>query len=153
MNLPNSLSILSPNPEKVQHQLLSRYEDPEINQDVPNSSIAALADQGPSNPNLLDLTSDYKIDKAGIYVPLKIVRTINEYNTWWEFSLAFWKRLKELKDSMKHDLLDLLLELFKPIEEASEWLGGQKYCTLSLIYPTIQVLKYDYVVVEEENDE
>ncbi|CAG8794672.1 23458_t:CDS:2, partial [Gigaspora margarita] len=150
--------------EEVQHQLLSRYEDPEVNQDVLNSSIVALADQGPSNPNLSDLTSDNEIGEAAIYVSLKI-------------------RLKELKDSIKHvifklsletnkeakkdheilkkrflkywkwDLLDRLLELFKPIEEATEWFGGQKYCMLLLIYPTIQVLKYNYVVVEEENDE
>ncbi|RIB26546.1 hypothetical protein C2G38_2163077 [Gigaspora rosea] len=158
---------------------LSRYEDPEVNQDVPNS----LVDQGPSNPNLSDLTSDNKIGEAAIYVPLKIVRTINECNTRWESSLASWKYLKELKDSIKYlifklsletskeakkdheilkkrflkywewDLLNRLLELFKPVEEATEWLGGQKYCMLSLIYPTIQVLKYVYIVVEEENDE
>ncbi|CAG8833793.1 26111_t:CDS:2, partial [Gigaspora margarita] len=78
--------------EEAQYQLLSKYENSEVNQDVPNSST----DQ---------------------------------------------------------DLLDLLLELFKPIKEATEWLGGQKYCMLLLIYSTIQVLKYDYVVVEEENDE
>ncbi|CAG8821390.1 41475_t:CDS:1, partial [Gigaspora margarita] len=57
------------------------YKDLEVNQDVPNSSIAALADQDPSNSNLSELTSDNKIGKAAIYVPLKIVRTINEYNT------------------------------------------------------------------------
>ncbi|CAG8728825.1 21947_t:CDS:2, partial [Gigaspora rosea] len=57
------------------------YEDPDVNQDVPNSSIAASADQGPSNPNLLDLTSDNEIGEAANYVPLKIVRTINECNT------------------------------------------------------------------------
>ncbi|CAG8847141.1 45429_t:CDS:1, partial [Gigaspora margarita] len=57
------------------------YEDPEVNQDVPNSSIVASADQGSSNPNLSDLTSDNEIGKA-IYVLLKIIKTINECNTW-----------------------------------------------------------------------
>ncbi|CAG8742798.1 13726_t:CDS:1, partial [Gigaspora rosea] len=59
------------------------YDDPEVNQDVPNSSIAALADQGPSNSNLSDLTSNNEIGEA-IYVLLKIVRTINEYSTRWD---------------------------------------------------------------------
>ncbi|CAG8828335.1 18553_t:CDS:1, partial [Gigaspora rosea] len=57
------------------------YDDPEVNQDVPNSLIADSADQGPSNPNLLDLISNNEIGEAAIYVPLKIVRTINECNT------------------------------------------------------------------------
>ena len=35
--------------------------------------------------------------------------------------------------------------MFRPIEEATEWLGGQKYCTFSLMYPAIHVLEYDYV--------
>ncbi|CAG8496509.1 3281_t:CDS:2 [Gigaspora rosea] len=35
----------------------------------------------PSNPNLSDLTSDNETGEAAIYIPLKIVRTINEYNT------------------------------------------------------------------------
>ncbi|CAG8537510.1 4684_t:CDS:2, partial [Racocetra fulgida] len=51
------------------------------------------------------------------------------------------------------DLLDQLIELFKPIEEATEWLSDQKYCTLSLIFPTIQVLKYDYIIIEENSED
>ncbi|CAG8847483.1 16888_t:CDS:1, partial [Gigaspora margarita] len=69
---------------EAQHQLLSRYKDPEVNQDVLNSSIAASANQGPSNPNLSDLTSDNKIGEVAIYVLLKIIRTINEYNIQWD---------------------------------------------------------------------
>ncbi|CAG8737897.1 8417_t:CDS:2, partial [Gigaspora rosea] len=48
---------------------------------VYNSQTSTSADQGPSNPNLLDLTSDNEIGEAANYVPLKIVRTINECNT------------------------------------------------------------------------
>ncbi|CAG8592412.1 18129_t:CDS:2, partial [Gigaspora rosea] len=68
---------------KIEQDELTAQKDeiinPEVNQDVPNSSV----DQGPSNPNLSDITSDNEIDEAAIYVPLKIVRTINECNTWW----------------------------------------------------------------------
>ncbi|CAG8673273.1 42623_t:CDS:2, partial [Gigaspora margarita] len=167
--------------DRIRNTIISKITslDSEVNQDVLNSSV----DQGPSNLNLSDLTLDNKIGETAIYIPLKIIRTINECNTRWGSFLASWKHLKELKDSIKHiifklfletskeakkdyeilkkwflkywewDLLDCLLELFKPIEKATEWLGGQKYCMLSLIYPTIQVLKYNYIVVEEEIDE
>ena len=157
--------------EEAQRQLLLRYEDIEVNQNVQDSS--ASTDQDLSNLNS-------EIDEATTYTPLKILRTINECNTRWGSSLASWKRLKELKGPIQHvifklsletskeakkdyeilkkrflkywewDLLDHLIDLFKPIEEATEWLGGQKYCTLSLIYPTIQALKYDYVVTDAE---
>ncbi|CAG8686845.1 9811_t:CDS:2, partial [Dentiscutata heterogama] len=149
------------------------YEDIEVNQNVQDSS--ASTDQDLSNLNS-------EIDEATTYTPLKILQTINEYNTRWGSSLASWKRLKELKGPIQHvifklsletskeakkdyeilkkrflkywewDLLDHLIDLFKPIEEATEWLGGQKYCTLSLIYPTIQALKYDYVEETEKTD-
>ncbi|CAG8659176.1 8928_t:CDS:2 [Funneliformis caledonium] len=48
-------------------------------------------------------------------------------------------------------LLKKLIVLFKPIEEAIEWLGGQKYCTLSLIYPSIYALYYDYILNIDNN--
>src|SRR4051812_29532612 len=41
-------------------------------------------------------------------------------------------------------LLKKLIVLFKSIEEVTEWLGGQKYCTLSLIYLFIYALYYYY---------
>jgi hypothetical protein len=56
------------------------------------------------------------------------------------------------------NLLDELINLFTPIENATEFLGGQKYCTLSLIFPTIQALKFDYIpdssiqVLEQSDD-
>ncbi|CAG8691931.1 16253_t:CDS:2, partial [Dentiscutata heterogama] len=59
----------------------------------------------------------------------------------------------EFLKSWEWDLLDQLIELFRPIEEAMEWLSGQKYCTLSLIFPTIQVLKCDYIIIGEEDNE
>ena len=57
-----------------------------------------------------------------------------------------YKKLKNryLKD-YEWDLLNKLIKIFKPIEEATEWLGGQKYYTLSLMYPAIYTLKYDYI--------
>ena len=42
------------------------------------------------------------------------------------------------------NLLDELIKLLIPIESATEFLGGQKYSTLFLIYPTIQTLEYEY---------
>ena len=107
--------------------------------------------------------------------PFRILRTITEVATRWSSRLASWKRLKELKEPIKrmHVTLDLetdreskkdyqkldtlmleeiewifldrLINLFIPIEDATEFLGGQKYCTLSLIFPTIQALKFEYV--------
>ena len=63
---------------------------------------------------------------------------------------------KELKDrnleSWEWELVNQLIDTFKPIEEATEWLGGQKYCTLSLMYPIIQTLKYDYITIENSED-
>jgi len=41
-------------------------------------------------------------------------------------------------------LLDELIKILIPIESATEFLGGQKYSTLSLIFPTIQTLEYEY---------
>ncbi|CAG8737768.1 12299_t:CDS:2, partial [Funneliformis caledonium] len=32
-----------------------------------------------------------------------------------------------------------------------EWLGGQKYCILSLIYPSIYALYYDYISDIDDN--
>lgn len=111
----------------------------------------------------------------------KILRTITEVPTRWGSALASWRRLRELKPAIKRvladlsietdyqskkdyrqlqermlntsewNLLDELIELFKPIEDATEFLGGQKYCTLSLIYPTIQALKYSYAKKDNEN--
>ena len=42
------------------------------------------------------------------------------------------------------NLLNKLIELLIPIERATEFLEGQKYCTFSLIFPTIQTLKFEY---------
>ena len=105
---------------------------------------------------------------------LHLLRTITEVPTRWGSALASWQRLRKLKPAIirvlfnlgiendfqskkdykqleklmlkdyEWDLLNKLIELLKPIEDATEFLGGQKYCTLSLIYPTIQVLKYFY---------
>ncbi|CAG8566223.1 24919_t:CDS:2, partial [Cetraspora pellucida] len=108
-----------------------KYEDIEVNQNVQDSS--ASTDQDLSNLNS-------EIDKATTYTSLKILQTINECNTQWGSSLASWKCLKELKETSKEakkdyeilkkrflkywkwDLLDHLIDLFKPIEKATEWL-------------------------------
>ncbi|GES74175.1 zinc finger BED domain-containing protein 1-like [Rhizophagus clarus] len=56
-------------------------------------------------------------------------------------------------------LLDKLIETLTPIESATQFLGGQKYCTLSLIFFSIQILKFDYTpdpnisVNSDENNE
>ena len=57
-----------------------------------------------------------------------------------------YKQLEKLMlEDYEWDLLNKLIELLKPIEDATEFLGGQKYCTLSLIFPTIQALKFEYI--------
>ncbi len=106
---------------------------------------------------------------------LRILRTITKVATRWDSRLASWKWLKELKESIKRvhatldletdreskkdyqkldalmleeiewNFLDKLIDLFIPIEDATEFLGGQKYCTLSLIFSTIQSLKFEYI--------
>src|SRR5205823_7078894 len=106
---------------------------------------------------------------------LRILRTITEVATRWGSRLALWKWLKKLKEPIKRvhatldletdreskkdyqkldtlmlreiewNFLDKLIDLFIPIEDATEFLGGQKYCTLSLIFPTIQALKFEYI--------
>ena len=72
--------------EEAQRQLLLRYEDIEVDQNVPDSSV--LTDQNPSNINSSNLTSNKETDEVTIYTPLKILRTINECNTRWGSSLA-----------------------------------------------------------------
>ena len=116
--------------------------------------------------------------------PLKILRTITEVPTRWGSKLASWKRLKKLKEPIKRvhatlaletdrdakkdyqrltnlmlnndewKLLDELIKILIPIESATEFLGGQKYSTLSLIFPTIQTLEYEYTpnLYDETND-
>ena len=73
-----------------------------------------------------------------------------------EASFQSKKDYKQLQERMLNayewDLLEKLIELFKPIEDATEFLGGQKYCTLSLIYPTIQALKYSYANDKNQDD-
>ncbi|GES99626.1 zinc finger BED domain-containing protein 1-like [Rhizophagus clarus] len=121
--------------------------------------------------------------------PLKILRTITEVPTRWGSKLASWKRLKELKKPINRlcvtlgletdyearkdyqrltalmlsdfewKLLDKLIETLTPIESATQFLGGQKYCMLSLIFSSIQILKFDYTpdpnisVNSDENNE
>jgi hypothetical protein len=64
-----------------------------------------------------------------------------------------YKQLKKLYLSdYEWKLLNELIKIFEPIKEATEWLGGQKYCTLSLIYPSIYALKYDYIPEEDEEN-
>src|SRR6266511_4684372 len=142
--------------EEAQRELAIRHEEQrEISQDLPN----------------LVQINEQEVQQG----PLRILRTINDVKTRWGSSLASWKRLQELKNPIKRvilnlslednyeakkdykklknrylkdyewDLLNRLIEIFKPIEEATEWLGGQKYCTLSLMYPAIYTLKYDYI--------
>jgi hypothetical protein len=47
-------------------------------------------------------------------------------------------------DDNEWSLLDELIKLLIPIESATVFLGGQKYSTFSLIFPTIQTLEYKY---------
>lgn len=56
-----------------------------------------------------------------------------------------WKRLKKkyLKD-WEWELLKKLCKLFQPIECATTFLGGEKYCTISLIYPALESIRFYY---------
>ncbi|CAG8833615.1 15773_t:CDS:2, partial [Racocetra persica] len=87
------------------------------------------ANQDLSNLNLSELTSDKETDETTIHIPLKILRTINECNTRWESNNEAKKDYKILKNRVlkywEWDLLDHLIKLFQPIEEATEWLSGQ----------------------------
>jgi len=126
------------------------------------------------NPSTPSTENDNQSNQEDKHEPLKILRTITEVPTWWGSKLASWKRLRKLKEPINRlyatlalemdreakkdyrrltnlmlndnewNLLDKLIELLIPIERATEFLGGQKYCTLSLIFPTIQTLKFEY---------
>lgn len=130
------------------------------------------------------IEDNHESDEENPNKPLKILRTITEVPTRWGSKLASWKRLKKLKDPIKRvhatlaletdrdskkdyqrltnlmlndnewTLLNKLIELLIPIESATEFLGGQKYSTLSLIFPVIQTLKYEYTpdLYDENND-
>lgn len=134
------------------------------------------------SPNLIQISS--KQEKEKYQSPLKILRTINDIKAQWGTSLTSWKSLQRLRDPIEYvilnlnleddtetknnykklknrnlkdyewNLLDKLIDVFKPIEEAIDWLGKQKYCTLSLIYPVILALKDDYIPdISIEDDE
>ena len=126
------------------------------------------------NPVCSSAENDQGNQEDIIHEPFRILRTITEVPTRWGSKLASWKRLQKLKEPInrlcvtlaletdwesKNDykrlkilmcnddewnLLDKLIELLIPIERATEFLEGQKYCTLSLIFPTIQTLKFEY---------
>ncbi|RIA88556.1 hypothetical protein C1645_826197 [Glomus cerebriforme] len=65
-------------------------------------------------------------------------------------TLASWQRLKKLKPAIKRVLLNLSIET--DYQNATEFLGDQKYCTISLIYPTIQALKFSYAPDNNDNN-
>jgi hypothetical protein len=143
---------------------------------------AKFGKQCDSQNQLSNENPDENQNKVSEENQLKILRTITEVPTRWGSALASWRRLRELKPAIKRvladlsietdyqskkdyrqlqermlntsewNLLDKLIELFKPIEDATEFLGGQKYCTLSLIYPTIQALKYSYAIKSNDNN-
>ncbi len=156
--------------EEAQRELIARYQEQRAD-DTDNNNSTNL-----TQPNIQQ--EELGIQQG----PLRILRTINDVKTRWGSSLASWKRLQELKNPIKRvilnlsledgneakkdynklvirnlkdyewDFLNKLIEVFKPIEEATEWLGGQKYCTLSLMYPVIHALKYDYIPIINDDE-
>ena len=76
--------------------------------------------------------------------PIKRVHATLDLETDRESKKDYQKLDTLMLREIEWNFLDKLIDLFIPIEDATEFLGGQKYCTLSLIYPTIQVLKYFY---------
>ncbi|GBB99410.1 hypothetical protein RclHR1_03510004 [Rhizophagus clarus] len=114
---------------------------------------------------------------------LQILRTIADCKTRWGSTLASWKRLLELKEAIKRTLVTLRLDsnssaikdwkklrkrylkdcewklleelckLFQPIERATTFLGGEKYCTISLIYSTLESIRFYYTPLIEDDDE
>jgi hypothetical protein len=159
--------------------LIIFFNSPKQNERLEEAQVELAAKFSDSQDNLLNKNSD-EIQEE--YLP-QILRTITEVSTRWGSALASWQRLKKLKPAIKRvlanlsletdsqskkdyrqlqermlntfewNLLEKLIELFKPIEEATEFLGGQKYCTLSLIYPTIQALKYSYAYEHSDNED
>ncbi|GBC03729.1 hypothetical protein RclHR1_00530004 [Rhizophagus clarus] len=90
---------------------------------------------------------------------LQIFRTIADCKTRWKSTLESWKRLLELKEAIKRTLVTLRLDsnkelckLFQPIERAITFLGGEKYCTISLIYSTLESIRFYYTPLIEDDD-
>ncbi|CAG8790876.1 8665_t:CDS:1, partial [Gigaspora rosea] len=81
------------------------YESDNNNDHYLDNLTSKTSDQILSTDQTLSDTTD-----EVVYIPLRILKTINECNTRWGSSLASWKRLKELKDSIKHVLFKLSLE-------------------------------------------
>ncbi|GET01424.1 zinc finger BED domain-containing protein 1-like [Rhizophagus clarus] len=120
---------------------------------------AKLGEQHDLQNQLSNENQDNQNEIPKKYQP-HILQTITEVSTRWGSALASWQKLRELKPAIRHvlvnlkwNLLNKLIELFKPIEDATEFLGDQKYCTLSLIYPTIQALKYSYATENDNNND
>jgi len=140
-----------------------------------------ISEQVLTSPNSELQDSDIPINVPG--GSLQILRTITDCKTRWGSSLASWKRLLELKHAIKRTLatlkldsdkdakndwtrlkkrylkdwewklLEELCKLFQPIENATTFLGGEKYCTISLIYPTLESIKFYYTPLSEEGEE
>ncbi|CAB5392432.1 unnamed protein product [Rhizophagus irregularis] len=114
---------------------------------------------------------------------LQILHIIADCKTRWESTLVSWKRLLELKEAIKRMLITLrlnsnssaikdwkklrkrylkdwewklleeLCKLFQLIERATTFLGGEKYCTISLIYSTLESIRFYYTPLIEDDDE
>jgi hypothetical protein len=46
-----------------------------------------------------------------------------------------------------------LCNLFQPIERATTFLGGEKYCTISLIYPALESIRFYYTPLIDNGSE
>jgi hypothetical protein len=105
---------------------------------------------------------------------VKVLRNIASVKTRWNSSYISWSRLLKLRKSIQWladtlpyeanndskkdarrlkqcllqdyewDLIEKILLLLKPFEEATTFFSGEQYPTLSLMYPTIQKLKIKY---------
>ncbi|CAJ0827380.1 12211_t:CDS:2 [Entrophospora sp. SA101] len=112
---------------------------------------------------------------------INILRNVAAVKTRWNASYNSWVRLLKLRKSIEWlantlpyepgkdsksdarrlkylllknyewELLEKILSLLKPFEEATTFFSGARYPTLSLMYPIIQKLKVKFACGEEQD--
>ncbi|CAG8834023.1 14326_t:CDS:2, partial [Cetraspora pellucida] len=118
-----------------------------------------------------DNTDSEQLNISNINTTSKTLRPIKDCPTRWNSTYRSWERLLKLKDAIiwleanlkisqhSDDKKDELVKIFEPFDQATEAFSAEKYPTLSVVYPIIEVLKSEFAadpnltLIEEDLNE
>jgi len=168
--------------EKAQKMVMERDNLPLLNL-IDNEFYSKEEEAGEINDGNSTDSEQLNISTAS-----KTLRLIKDCPTRWNSTYRSWERLLKLKDAIiwleanlkisrhsddKKDgqnlacclpnevewkLIEELIKIFEPFDQATEAFCAEKYPTLSVVYPIIEVLKSEFAadpnltLVEEEED-